>query len=262
MKNGSSFKKAADAQQAQLQEYFFSLIESGDATAAADFLRDHSGAHAWRRTIEDADGNNYEEMPLHNAASFGRLDVVKELVMAGADVNGENSRGLTALMFAAGGNKPDIVAFLVAEGADVNALSHDGASPLGFAAVNGALECARILMDGGADVAATSTGGETPLFSAVRMEFESSAKDMVRLLLESGADPAARNSNGETAEDVAFEMDRQELSAYIGACAREIAAERKEEARAAALRDIDMLKEGAPAPIRVQKPLKLKNPAR
>ena len=71
---------------------------------------------------------------LRAAAGNGRLDVVRMLVDAGADVDRRDpTTGRTALhaaVAAGGGDAPEIVELLLAAGADVNATTSDGASAL------------------------------------------------------------------------------------------------------------------------------------
>jgi len=55
--------------------------------------------------------------PLHYAARFGRLEVVKVLVEARAQLNPKNKRGETPLQWAEGQVKHHVVAFLKAQGA-------------------------------------------------------------------------------------------------------------------------------------------------
>ena len=72
---------------------------------------------------------------LHFAAGGARLDLVRLLLAAGADVNRRDpATGRTPLHAAVGadtaGDAPEIVRVLLAAGADVNATTPDGASAL------------------------------------------------------------------------------------------------------------------------------------
>ncbi|MGY1689901.1 ankyrin repeat domain-containing protein [Geodermatophilus sp. SYSU D01105] len=83
----------------------------------------------------DADGG-----ALHAAAAGARLELVRLLLAAGADVNRrEPDTGRSALHVAvasgADGDAPDVVRVLLDAGADVNATTNDGASALDISRV-------------------------------------------------------------------------------------------------------------------------------
>lgn len=64
--------------------------------------------------------------PLMRAAAIGHIDLVKDLISDGADINQRGPRGSTALMFAAGAGHLDIVRELVESGADIEAREDGG----------------------------------------------------------------------------------------------------------------------------------------
>lgn len=73
--------------------------------------------------------------PLHRAAAFGPLEMVRDLLQAGADVNARDSRALTPLIFAVATDyaDPRIVQALIQAGADVNAHDNTGETALDWA---------------------------------------------------------------------------------------------------------------------------------
>jgi len=78
-------------------------------------------------------------MSIHEAARNGDIEVVKQHLDAGADVNAKDDKfGLTPLHFAAGrGNtRKEVVELLIAKGVDVNAKDEDGETPLDWAIRN------------------------------------------------------------------------------------------------------------------------------
>lgn len=68
--------------------------------------------------------------PLIIAATFGRTDVARALIDAGADVNRRNSEGSTALLSAALFCRTEIVEALLAAGADRTIANAGGSTPL------------------------------------------------------------------------------------------------------------------------------------
>jgi ankyrin repeat protein len=100
---------------------------------------------------------------LMKAASRGDLKKVRRLLGNGAQVNGRDSRGKTALHFAAQSKNVLVVDALVQAGADANAKADGDVTPLmlsvdmGF----GDPEIALWLIRAGADVQAADTNGDT-----------------------------------------------------------------------------------------------------
>jgi len=128
------------------------------------------------------------------AADGGQKDMVKYLLEKGSDVNATNSTGLTALHFAACGNKTnqaDVAILLLDNGADVNAKANGGNTPLHYAASRGNAEVAKLLLDKGADINAKANvniyKNLTPLHQAVSV----GSVSVTELLLDKGADANA-----------------------------------------------------------------------
>jgi ankyrin repeat protein len=96
--------------------------------------------------------NNFLVSPLHNAAAFGPVESVRDLLEAGAKVNAADSRGLTPLAFAVASETPapEIVRTLLQAGADVNVPDTNGETPLDWAAKFGFPEILAELKKSGA----------------------------------------------------------------------------------------------------------------
>ncbi|MEE2637880.1 MAG: ankyrin repeat domain-containing protein, partial [Acidobacteriota bacterium] len=154
------------------------------------------------------------ETPLMLAARVGDLDSVENLLAAGAPVNAtEDTRGQSALMWAAANAYPRIVAVLLEHGADIEsrsrvssrvfnmggsrsagsasrgirleAVPQGGGTPLLFAARSGDPESARLLLDHGADANDAAADGNTALAIAAH----SGNASVATTLLVAGADP-------------------------------------------------------------------------
>lgn len=106
--------------------------------------------------------------PLGLAAYFGHLEMVQELLAAGADPNvrSKNPLGVMPLHSALSNGSKEIARALIKGGADINAASAEGWTPLHYCAYNGDLETADLLDSLGADKRAVRNDGETPAMVA------------------------------------------------------------------------------------------------
>jgi hypothetical protein len=120
--------------------------------------------------------------------------------------------GDTALHVAAAGHRVEILKQLLSAGADVSAaMNHRRSQPLHYAA-DGSSEnpswnakrqvaTLRLLLEAGADLHAQDKNGATPLHRAVRTRCSAA----VQFLLQSGSDAALRNKPGSTAFHLAVQ---------------------------------------------------------
>lgn len=95
---------------------------------------------------------------LHRAAYTGQIDVVKDLLDKGADVN--EWHGGTPLMSASASGQIDVAKLLIARGANVNTMDTRGASALGYAASSGNTDMIKFLIDHSANIEKAAIGLE------------------------------------------------------------------------------------------------------
>lgn len=133
------------------------------------------------------------DLPLGNAARRHSKEIVAQLIAMGANIDGRDKQGRTALMEVVGDVKrKEITELLLSKGADVNAKNSFGQTALDFAIQRDAKEIILLLLAGGADVDARNNGGATPLMG-------SRSKEVVQTLLAKGADINARDNHDRTA---------------------------------------------------------------
>lgn len=100
---------------------------------------------------------------LHLAAFFGQPAAAAMLISAGAelDVRSTNTMRLTPLQSATAGRRPQVVRLLLVNGADPTLPQEGGFTPLHSAARGGDIESATLLLDYGADPDQPADDGRT-----------------------------------------------------------------------------------------------------
>jgi ankyrin repeat protein len=150
------------------------------------------------------------ELNVYEAAATGQTERLRELITADPSaINSHAEDGFTALGLAVFFGHPETVKALLDAGADVNLASRESmkVTPLASASAAGQLEIARSLIARGANVNARAAGDFTALHESAasgRMEF-------AKLLLDHGADVNAKTSEGKTPLDYAREHNREEM---------------------------------------------------
>nr|GEV95654.1 ankyrin repeat-containing protein [Tanacetum cinerariifolium] len=132
------------------------------------------------------------------------------------------------LHLAAGGGHVNVLKLLLLKGANVNALTKDGNTALHLAVEERRRDCARLLLSGGADPNIGNVAdNEIPLHIASALGDD----NMVKLLLLKGANKDIRNRSGKTAYEVAVEHGHTRLFDSLRLGDRLCTASRKGEVR-------------------------------
>ncbi len=124
--------------------------------------------------------------PLHLAAHFGHVEVMRALLAQGAEHRAvsRNSNRNQPLQAACAGRQTAAVELLLRAGAEVDARSHGGSTALQIAAANGEPRMVELLLKAGADVNAKTEGRMTALDFAIKGNHAA----VVDLLEETGAE--------------------------------------------------------------------------
>jgi hypothetical protein len=152
---------------------------------------DEANRHSMEQFLRQLIGSGQTATALGEAARWGHIELVRELLQAGADVNSRDNAGSTPLMLAASGGNVEAMRLLLEAGADVNAQDdRKGMTPLMWLAaamhpLRVYLQAAQLLLDAGADPAIEANDRTTVLDWAN----EGRPKKFVELLLEAGAKP-------------------------------------------------------------------------
>ena len=153
------------------------------------------------------------------AAEVGDLEAIKKHLEGGADVNGANKGGYTALHMAVRRGQKEAVALLLEKGANVNA-ERKGKTPLEFAGKNE--EIAALLREKGG-----KTGKEIKAAGSIFSAAQSGLVDAVKTHLAAGVDVNGKNKGGYTALHLASKKGHVEVAKVLLEAKADIAAASK-----------------------------------
>ena len=132
------------------------------------------------------------DSPVADAAQRGDLEAVRTLLRDGADANGAQADGTTALHWAAMNDDVQIVEVLLYAGATVKPTTRlGGYTPLHLASRSGHGDVVRALLEGGANANGfTNTG-----VSALHFAAQANSAGAISALVEHGADVDSRDTH-------------------------------------------------------------------
>ena len=172
--------------------------ESGKFTEIDDLLRKHGvkNGNNWfgddKAEKSKPLKNKVPDISIHDAATEGDIEIVKQHLAVGADVELKCVNcGGTVLGHAVSGGHIEIVELLISKSADVNTKFDDnGATPLQLAAGEGHKEIVGLLVAEGADVNAKVASGPqqglTPLDIATHPDNPNASAETADLLRKHG----------------------------------------------------------------------------
>ena len=171
------------------------LANECGVASVSEFLRENGGIE---EKISDEEAVRLAEKIIEecdNEDIDAKVNVVKDLIEQGADVNAKDKDGMTALIVASRNGHREVVEMLISNGADVNAKDNSDWTALMRASIKGQSKIAELLIANGALVNSKGVDGCTALIAAA---FDG-CNEIVKLLLENGADVNARDSDDRTA---------------------------------------------------------------
>ncbi len=131
------------------------------------------------------------------------LNLVSDLIVLGANFDWQNeyNHGMKPLHMAAWNGKVEIVRMLIDAGADVNAQDDEEdtkCTPLHYAAFNGHEEIVRMLIDAGANLNVQNGSDSTPLHDAAQNE----QVKVIKILIDAGARKDIKDEWGQIPYDI------------------------------------------------------------
>lgn len=129
-------------------------------------------------SVKVSDENGYT--PLHYAVMNGQKEIVSAIANKFCDIDATDNEGNTPLFYSVGKGK-DIMNILLQSGADINGVNSDGKTALHKAVEDNDLESVSFLTDNGANLNIKDQDGHTPAYYAEQ------GSPIYNLLIESGA---------------------------------------------------------------------------
>jgi uncharacterized protein len=207
----------------------FELVQAGDADGLRRLLeqdpavseaRDPAGVsllmsalYRGRRDMAELISSKKKALDIFEAASLGRLNLLKIYLGEASVLNSHSKDGFTALHFTCFFGQPEAARLLIKSGAAVDAVAANPTQvmPLHSAAATRNLEAARLLLEHTAPINARQQGGWVPIHAAA----QNGDRPMVELLLNHGADPTLANDEGKTPATIARENGHKEIAALL-----------------------------------------------
>lgn len=134
------------------------------------------------------------ETPFLNALESNNDELIDYLIIKGAEIVDKNKSNVTSLMLAAKSNKLSLLQDLLSKGLDVNEKSKKGETALHFAAKEGHKEIMEFLISKGANLSAITIDSSSVLGNAVL----SKNIEAVKLILSNQVDVNIRSSKNYT----------------------------------------------------------------
>lgn len=155
-----------------------------------------------------------DKVDIYEAAAVGLINEAAEIIEADpSQLSSYSNHGFTALGMACHFGNEEIVRHLLLKGADPNQTSDNGynVNPL-YTAVNANFDAiAKLLVEGGAEVNILQAGNLTPLHAAAA----NGNIEMLILLLENGANVLIKDDNGQTPANFAEAKGHHEIAKIL-----------------------------------------------
>ncbi len=185
----------------------YNASNSGNIAKVTEILK-------YASNIVDGRDSSYSgATALFAASQSGRVDVVKLLLAANANVNLPDNEGKTPLYAASERMHLPVVKLLISANANVNLSTNDGKTPLSVAATKGNLDITSALIAAGANVNVIDTDGKTPLIITAN---QNGNIEVTKALLAAQANVNKSDNYGATPLRVALDKGRLDLVRYTG----------------------------------------------
>lgn len=156
------------------------------------------GGHAPVAEVLVANGGDAKSMGGHIYFLMRnkKYDLVKQLILGGADVNNAGAYNYTPLMEAVNGNQVELIQLMLDKGANPNARDVEGYTALMFATKKGAEKSLAVLLNAAnLDLDQANNHGVNALSGCI---YPKASKKMIEMLLKAGCKPVTGKPEGGT----------------------------------------------------------------
>ncbi|MBT5572180.1 MAG: hypothetical protein HOJ90_13250 [Alphaproteobacteria bacterium] len=150
---------------------------------------------------------------LLDAAAAGNTAKIAELLSRGADLEGNDTAGRTAVINAAWRGEQEVVDLLIELEADLNVADYSGRTAVSWAASNGHDKIVRKLLENGARATVSDEEGLSPLMRAAW----NGHVEVVRLLIDAGSQLSGTDDKGNSALHYAEQGGHREIARILRA---------------------------------------------
>ncbi|MCK5457486.1 MAG: ankyrin repeat domain-containing protein [Melioribacteraceae bacterium] len=149
---------------------------------------------------------------LYNAALDGDIEVVKNYLETGFDVNQPNQDKQSLLMLSGFNGHTDLCEYLIKSGAHIEARETNGRTALMFASTGPFPKTVELLLQNDANPNSIDNLEHfTPLMHAAA----EGHIEVVKILLDHGADPSLKDIDGDTAESFAVQKGHSKVAKLL-----------------------------------------------
>jgi len=199
----------------EIDQAFATFDQNLDGKISLDEFRSAFGSNAWwghtSEGIQETSGRACYPFStgLHEAAAEGNITALQDALQADQDIESRKDKWQeSALHHASKHGKVESVRFLLDAEAEVNAQTLHGYTSLHFAAENGHTNVVEVLLDSGADAGMSTMKGFTPMHCAVAKGNTNVVKLLARY---SSLGLAVTTNAGDTPNDLARKMGLSDI---------------------------------------------------
>lgn len=192
------------------QTVLLEAVEQGDGAKVREILSEKRA----RSTVGVSDDQG--QSPLLRATWLNHIDIVRQLIRAGADVNQADAIHDSPYLVAGAQGRLEILRMTLENGADLRSVNRYGGTALIPAAEHGYVDVVRLLLTAGVDPNHVNYLGWTALHEAIVLsDGGPEHQEVLRLLIKAGADVNLPDRQGVLPLSLAQQRSQTEMARIL-----------------------------------------------